>query len=88
MKLQILIDVPPPVEKAKEAPCPMGIEDKVRDALELIESGHESHQEWIMINKLYKALCEKKPNKRINNLKKMIEPVLAKYGLHGVSNEG
>lgn len=54
--------------------------------LELIESGHESIIEWRCINRLYKDLCHSKykNNKRVANLKRMIEPVLAKHGFHKV----
>lgn len=64
-----------------------GIEDDVREAIECIESGHDSVIEWKMINKLYKELRSMKKTPRVDNLIKMIEPVMSKYGLHGVSEE-
>lgn len=77
---------PPPVEKKPEPK--VSVEDKVREALECIDSGYESGVEWAMINRLYKDLCNlKKPSPRAENLKKMIEPVLAKFGYHGVTSK-
>lgn len=64
------------------------VEEKVREAIDLVDSGYCSHTEWLMLNKLYESLCRnKKQGPRIQNLKKMIEPVLAKYGYHKVSTE-
>lgn len=63
------------------------VEDKVRSALECIESGYDSSMEWSMINRLYRDLCKlKKPSERALNLLKMIEPILAKYGYFEVTN--
>lgn len=84
MKLHLLIEVPSP-EKTSKAPCKLTIEEQVRDAIELIESGYESRQEWLLINKVFSALSKKKPNARITNIINMIKPVLSKYGYHGVS---
>lgn len=87
MKIQIALEMPEPkAEKSSEKLLPLSVEDKVRSALDLIDSGHESRVEWSMINRLYKALCNApKKNKRMQNLLDMIEPVLAKYGFSEVS---
>jgi hypothetical protein len=86
-KISIMLEVGlPSPETKKEEYLPVAnkrpLEDKVREMLELIDSGYDSDVEFIAIKRLYKELCCKKPSERVNNLKKMIEPVLAKYGYH------
>lgn len=84
LRLSILIDSTP--APGKEECKKLSIEDQVHDALELINSGLDSQVDWIMINRLYQVLCEiKKKTPRVTNLLNMIEPVLSKYGYHGVS---
>ena len=57
------------------------IEDRVRDACELIDSGHESRKEWLMIQKLNNVLMRKKKlSDKERNVLRMIQPVLEKYG--------
>lgn len=87
MKLQIMVELPPPPDVTSKAAPAMPVEDKVRDALELIDSGYDSRVEWLMINKLYKQLQSMPSNPRVAALKQMIEPILAKYGYHGISSE-
>lgn len=90
-KTKILIEVgsmpdPETSRKAEKRDC--SPEEKVRKALELINSGYDSAVEWIMINKLYRKLSSiKKPNTRVKNILKMISPVLSKYGYKGVGSE-
>jgi hypothetical protein len=85
-----MIELPPPppqpvMEKEEKDDCP-SVEDKVREALECIDSGYESHVEWLMIGGLYKKLKQlARPSPRALNLIEMIEPVLAKYGYHKVA---
>lgn len=89
MHTRILLEIGMPEQPSherQEAPC-LSIEDRVRDALDMIDSGHESSVEWLMINKLHKALRERKQTPRVRNLLKMIEPVMAKYGYYGVGKE-
>lgn len=63
-------------------------EQRVRDAIELVESGYCSTREFLTLSKLYKALCARKEKSpRVQNIISMIKPVLAKYGYHGVSAE-
>lgn len=88
MKIQILLDMPVPQEKkypTKEEACG-SVEEQVRDALDLIDSGKSSHVEWKMINRLYASLKNKK-SPRARNLVQMIEPVMSKYGQHGTSEK-
>lgn len=90
MKTTLLIQIGVPEPKAtsqegKEAP--VSIEDKVRYAIELVDSGYCSDVEWIMLNKLLSSLYKKKQTPRVKNLIDMIEPVLAKYGYHKVTAE-
>lgn len=89
MKLEIILDIPMPKQKSTSSEKPdTTLEQDVREALECIESGYDSTTEWKMINRLYKELkATPKKTKRIINILKMIEPVMAKYGLHGVAEE-
>lgn len=91
MKLSIMLEMGPPKEVAmphKQDEKAPSVEQQVREAIECIESGHDSYTEWKLLNKLYGELRRKeKKSPRIKNLIEMIEPVLAKYGLHGVEEE-
>lgn len=87
--LLIQIGVPEPAvtrQEGKEAP--MSVEDKVRHAIDLVDSGYCSDVEWILLNRFLKTLYNKKQTPRVKNLIGMIEPVLAKYGYHKVTAEG
>lgn len=91
MKLQIMLAMEPPSKKMTEG-CACkddlpSVEDEVREALELIESGHDSHIEWKLLNKLARELRPRK-DARSKNLMEMIDPVLQKYGMHGVEEKG
>lgn len=88
MKIQIMLEAGMP----KSAPQPhdnkKSVEQQVKEAIDLVDTGYCSHVEWLLLNKLYKSLAARpKPTPRIKNLINMIEPVLAKYGFHGVSDE-
>lgn len=93
IKVMLEMPIPEPkpliIEKAsaKEPSEPKeSVEDKVKAALECIDSGYDSNVEWSMINRLYRDLkALKKPNDRAKNLVNMIEPVLAKFGYFGKS---
>lgn len=91
MKLQIMLAMEPPSkEKTQGCACKddiPSVEDEVRQAIELIDSGHDSHIEWKLLNKLAKELRSRK-DARSRNLMEMIDPVLQKYGMHGVEEEG
>lgn len=86
IKLMLQIEMPDKQTTAAARPAPdpvkkLPLEDKVREALECIDSDYDSHVEWIMIRKLYKDLrALKKPSDRAMSVMRMIEPVLSKYG--------
>ena len=81
MKLTIHMEMPKETKYGK----PKTTEQKVREAIDLINSGHESKIEWRFLNSLYAKLkAMPKKTDRIHNLMDMIEPVLAKHGMHGV----
>lgn len=83
LRLMIEMQEPPKPKKEEYSRYKIPVEDRVRDALENIDSGKESYRDWLFIKGLYDKLCSKeKPNKRVINLIKMIEPILAKYGYH------
>lgn len=83
-----MLDMPPPEAGKSEYPTEpeISIEEEVREAIEKIDSGHDSYVEWKLLNKLAKELRSRK-DARSKNLLEMIDPVLQKYGLHGVSEE-
>lgn len=91
MKIKILLATEaPPKEATKGCACKddlPSVEDQVREALELIDSGHDSYVEWKLINKLARELRTRK-DPRSKNLMSMIDPILQKYGMHGVEEEG
>lgn len=91
--IKVMIEMPPPAPQGPQVPvmdrekddrpC---IEDQVREALDCIDSGYESHVEWLMIGGLYRKLKQlARPSPRALNLIEMIEPVLSKYGYHKVA---
>ena len=86
VKLMLEIPMPAPAPRAPVVkPEPVepkaSVEDKIREALDCIDSGHDSAVEWSMVNRVYRDLCAlKKPSPRAKALKEMIEPVLEKYG--------
>lgn len=85
MKLQVLVDMGVPEQLRKPAPevCPKPpIEDRVRQMIENIESDRDSYVDFRALNHLYDDLCRMKQNKRIENLRNMIKPVLSKFGYH------
>jgi hypothetical protein len=79
---------PPAPNKNKSIEKPdTSIEEEVRQAIEMIDSGHDSYVEWKLLNKLARELRPRK-DARSKNLMEMIDPVLQKYGMHGVEEEG
>lgn len=83
IRISIAVPMPKPAQQEHRGPrCTP--EEKVREAIDSIDSGNDSHVEWLLLNKLYKQMCElKRPSPRADNLKKMIEPVLQKFGYFG-----
>jgi hypothetical protein len=87
-KIRVLMEVAMPQPGTGHPETrPPPLEDKVRDALELIQSGYRSSTEWKMINKLYKHLQGLPRSPRVDTLMRMIEPVLSRYGYHKVAAE-
>ena len=87
MKIEIILTTPPK-EKSKyptREKARGSIEERVKEALDKIDSGKDSHVEWAMINRLYAALQKKDRTPRVDNLLKKIEPIMSKYGQHGVA---
>ena len=85
LKLMLSMQLPSSEPKPEHCSAP-SIEEKVREACELVESGYNSDVEWIMLGRLFESLKKRKQTPRILNLINMIRPVLSKYGYHGVSN--
>lgn len=84
MKISLMIDAGVPQvlrqpEPKKKPDCP-SLEEEIRSALQLVESGHDSNVEWRMLKKFYIMLRKAKQTPRVKNLREMIEPALNKYG--------
>lgn len=80
VKIQVLTDTPPPPVQQRPQ---VTVEDRVRDALDCIDSGYESPVEWRMVVRLFDYLLGKgKRSPREQNLVDMIQPILAKYGYY------
>lgn len=80
-RIQIMVKMEMPEETAPEyTQCQPSLEEKVRDAIIMVDSGHESDMEWEYLKRVYDKLESMKPTKRINNLLEMMHPVLAKFG--------
>lgn len=88
MQIKIMLDMPTPEAGKSKYPTKdeKSVEEEVKEAIEKIDSGHESYVEWKLLNKLAKELRSRK-DARSKNLMEMIDPVLSKYGMHGVSEE-
>lgn len=88
MKVSIQLEMPRTVrEELRKSPC-KSVEDRVREAIELIESGHDSRVEWHMLVGLYRQLASRKKTERVRNLMSMIKPTLEKYGYYGSVTDG
>lgn len=82
MRVQVMIDTPPPPRSIPQQPH-ITVEERVRDALDCIDSGYESPVEWRMVCGLFQHLLKSgKRSPREQNLLDMIQPILAKYGYY------
>lgn len=80
MKIKLLIEqTPPRREECRKKPT-LSVEEKVRDACDLIESGHDSREEWNLIRNINNHLMKKEHlNKRQANILLMIQEIIDKY---------
>lgn len=84
-KISIMLEVglPQSNSQALDNHCPISVEDEVHHALMMIDSGHDSNVEWMMIRRLYRDLVPRRgKSKRIDNILNMIEPILHKMGYY------
>ncbi len=87
-KIHIMLETAPPEQIPEKSKLPekLSVEDRVRELIDCINSGYDSEMEWILLNKFYNTLQRSgKSGPRVDNLKKMIELVLSKFGYHKVS---
>lgn len=88
LQIKLMVDMGPPQEKYPvEAEDQKTVEEEVRECIECIESGFDSHVEWKTLNGLYRELRKLPKSPRVTNLIDMIEPVMSKYGQHGVAEK-
>ena len=78
IKLKIIMDLPHP------SPSPnlkkSSVEEKIKDAMCLCESGHESGEEWELLRKVYNLLGKKKKlNKRQKRVLDLLHPFMMKH---------
>jgi uncharacterized protein YegL len=80
LSIQLLLEKEPPQKKQTSSYAKPSIEEKVKDAICMCESGHDSKEDWEFLRKVNNALM-KLPNlnSRQKNLLKMITPVLRKH---------
>jgi len=77
MKIKILIDTPAP----KREEVRPSLSERVDEALELIDSGHESRREWTFIRNLNNKLCKRdKLSTKLQRILEKIQPIIYKYG--------
>lgn len=81
MKISIHVEMPKP-GSSEPYDRHKSVEEEVKHCIDMIESGHDSIIEWKTINRLAAELRGKK-SPRARDILKMIDPVLAKYGIHG-----
>lgn len=91
-KIAIMIEVhqEPPAPTSTEPGPGYGkpsLEQKVRDALEIVDSGHKSDVEWAYIKKVYQQLRPQR-DMRSREICEMIEPILQKYDIHVAAKAG
>ena len=81
MKIQLVLEKDQVPEKKQTASYRKpSIEERVKDAICLCESGHESREEWEFLRRVHNALMKiKKPNERQKNLISLIAPVMRKH---------
>lgn len=83
VQILISLDVPTPGKyKTDHATKELSIEERVRAACELIDSGHESRKEWLLLQKLNNYLMRRKDRltERQANVLQMVQPMIEKYG--------
>lgn len=80
MDLLIKLAIPEPGKSQPEEE--MSLEEEVRESIKLAESDTASTIEWKALRQLYKHLCKQKQTPEIRNVRKLLKPVLSKYGYH------
>lgn len=89
-KIQLLLNLEsPPPSSGDENTRPLSLEEKVEDALDMIESGHESCNEWSFVISLWKKLQHRKKHgnlsRRAEALLHMMAPTINRHGsAHGI----
>jgi hypothetical protein len=64
-----MIEMEPPAKEVTEKHRKPSIEERIKDALCMCESGHESREEWDLLRRVNNALMSKKKlSKRQQNL--------------------
>jgi hypothetical protein len=81
VKIQLMLEQDKvPDKKQTAAYKKPSIEERVKDAICMCDSGHDSREEWEFLRRVYNALMKiKKPNERHKALIKQIVPVLRKH---------
>lgn len=80
MNLTLKLSMPDPGASKPEEK--QDIESEIRESIRLAESNKNSSIEWRALRAFYDHLCKCKKTEKTENLKKMLRPVLSKYGYH------
>ena len=81
IRISLLLQTQPPEKSAPEyADCKPTLEQKVKDAILIVDSHHDCPSEWDYIQRVWDKLVTLKETPRIRNILDMIHPVMAKYG--------
>lgn len=79
LKIGLLIDMVPPVKETSPR-RKASIEERLRDAMCMCESGHESEEDWELLLKVHNILMKKKKlNKKQKRILDMISPFVRKH---------
>lgn len=83
-RIQILLDMEQaPEPKPRTPKC--SPEERIERAMELVDSGHESKDEWKFLRWVNNSLTRKYQEGRINKrevaILKKIQPIMEKYGM-------
>lgn len=84
MKVSVSVGLDMPKTRCAKEEGKLSIEERVRDAIDMVESGHESRRDWEFLRRLNNAIMKKyncgKCNERMLNILMTLQPIMEKYG--------
>ena len=80
LKIALMLSLPTPSSQATGKPRKPPVEERVRDAMDLCESGHESLEEWEFLRRVHNYLQKKKKlTSRQARILKELTPFIRKH---------